>query len=180
MPKRHFVPAALAAIVAGSALLTAVVGLRYLPHPPSPAASLPPVHRSAGQPGGTGLAHIIGAGLLDRNGERVRTVADVLVDRDARVSAVIVRVGWILGVPTRDVAVPAGHVRLVPGAGHQGGERGAEAVPEGSETGSGTDYATILDALMTSGGAGRGGGEDHVETDLTRSELLETPAFSGG
>jgi sporulation protein YlmC with PRC-barrel domain len=48
---------------------------------------------------------IIGADAYDRNNQKLGDVRDIILDKDGRVSAVVVRVGGVAGVGGKNVAV---------------------------------------------------------------------------
>jgi sporulation protein YlmC with PRC-barrel domain len=123
-------------------------------------------------PGETMASTLIGAAVIDRQGERLGTVSDAVLSRDLRVVALAVRVGWVLGVTTRTVAVPIGSI-------HPEADRATE-VADGQETQDRPEggLAATLDALMAGGAPGRGDGRgERLVSDLTRAELLAAPAF---
>jgi hypothetical protein len=130
---------------------------------------------SGGGVGEVAVSRVIGTLAVGLDGDRVGVVEDMLVDGDGRPVAVLLRVGWYFGVPTRTVAVPIALVHFRKG---KDPSTAAKGVPRGGRT---TDRASLLDELMEGGGGKavrQGTDGEHVEIALTRRQLLEAPAFT--
>lgn len=179
--RRHMpctTPAACAvALMVGGAMFAGAWAAGDCRDPGACGASVPGGSLAALAPDGSMVSDLVGAAVIDRRGERLGTVSDAVLDRDMRVVALAVKVGWLFGVPTRTVAVPIGALHrpadAVPDPAGTHGEGGGGAGAEGG-------LGATLDALMAGGSPGRGharGGR--LVSDLTRAELLAAPTFRG-
>jgi len=63
------------------------------------------------QPTGTTVTNFYKQNVYDPSDNKIGDVDDVLIDKEGRVTAVIIGVGGFLGIGEKDVAVPFGSVR---------------------------------------------------------------------
>lgn len=139
--------------------------------------------------------HIMGADLrgLAVHGpanERIGDVADLLIEADGRIAALIVGVGGFLGVGQKDVAVPFAAVEIV--GNHRSAGLGRNTQVEADRMGVGTvgagsNAATGMPVPPPSPGASaRQPDQGTVEPDrvvlrgMTRADLEAAPAFRRG
>lgn len=161
-----------AALLIGGAMFAGAFAAEDCLDPASCEASVPAAPLTKLAPGESTVSDLVGAAVVDRRGERLGTVGDVVLDRDMRVVALAVRVGWVLGVTTRTVAVPIGSI-------HPEDDLAEEAVRgAGDRPAREGGLAATFDALMAGGAPRRGDGRrKRLVSDLARAELLASPEF---
>lgn len=76
--------------------------------PAKPAAAAPARHMRDGE---MRASKLIGAGVYDPADQKIGSVADVIVDRDGKVSDVVIGVGGFLGVGDKHVGVKPGELK---------------------------------------------------------------------
>ena len=83
-----------------------------LPNPPTPPGAPAPGSFVANETGGQSLTSALrGRAVYDPKNEKIGEVGDFVLDPDGRVSAVVLAVGGVLGLGTKDVAVPFGDLK---------------------------------------------------------------------
>ena len=78
---------------------------------PAPTTAGPTETSSAGRPAGTTVTNFYKQNVYDPSDNKIGGVDDILIDKEGRVTAVIIGVGGLLGMGEKDVAVPFSSVR---------------------------------------------------------------------
>ncbi|NNM71939.1 PRC-barrel domain-containing protein [Enterovirga aerilata] len=93
-----------------------------------------------------GVSKAKGAAVIGQDHTRLGEVADLLIDREGRVQAVVIGVGGVLGFGERHVAVPYGQVLWNTGDVTRASDLGASTAPT-KETGPDSTPPKVLDRM---------------------------------
>jgi sporulation protein YlmC with PRC-barrel domain len=116
--------------------------------------------------GGLRVSDLIGQSVVGADNREVGEIEDVILEADGRIAAFIIETEGGLGLDDREIAVPAGSIRIDPAA--STGTIGSQGQPAGTAAGQQTGAQTAMNAILAPG---------RVTLTIPADQLKEAPEF---
>ncbi|WP_342360918.1 PRC-barrel domain-containing protein [Terrarubrum flagellatum] len=159
---------------------------------PAPKASAPaatPAPNAVQMNSGQWLASKLpGVDVYNATNDKIGSIAELLLDQDGKINAVVISVGGFLGMGKHDVAIPLAEVKFSDTPIPSKTSSTSPAAPSATGMGGSSEPATTGSVRSTpSGGSASSdsstairGYPDHATVNLTAEQLKATPAFKYG
>jgi sporulation protein YlmC with PRC-barrel domain len=133
----------------------------------APAGSAGPVGTEIS--GGLRVSDLIGQSVVGADNREVGEIEDIILEADGRIAAFIIEMEGGLGLDDREIAVPAGSIRIDPADSIAStGTIRSQGLPASAAAGQPTGAQTATNAIMTPG---------RVTLTIPVDQLKEAPEF---
>ena len=116
--------------------------------------------------GGLRVSDLIGQSVFGADNQEVGEIEDVILEADGRIAAFIIEMEGGLGLDDREIAVPAGSIRIDPA--DSTGTIRSQGQPGGTAAGQQTGAQTAMNAILAPG---------RVTLTIPVDQLKEAPEF---